>query len=296
LTFQDQKGRICLHWWENQIASHPPSKVTKYLPRLKRPQVDHTPNFDEIKLLFRYIDQQAMLNIFDLYNYEDVKANAQDILQSLKDKTENNLPSGMPPDYAWSPQQIALFENWIKGGFPAGLQKKCDDHTITFNPSIRRLFRGTDRTQMLPYDMDLWDYQDVKENADGIYQSVISGYMPPDCKWTSIARNNFVEWQECGMPEGKHVVYGTFCQSLRQMKRFALRIVDAISYGLARKIFHLDLDATAFYSSDVCESVKPEYSLHVFVKFIRRIGRIIVAPIVNIVRLVLPNAIQNPEL
>ncbi len=79
----------------------------------------------DIKPLFRSEDQQGMLNIIafprnspttaiDLWKYDDVKANAADILSCLQD-------GSMPPDDPWTPNHpdwIATFQAWMAAGFP----------------------------------------------------------------------------------------------------------------------------------------------------------------------------------
>jgi hypothetical protein len=70
----------------------------------------------DIKPLFTKIDQDHMLNrvgMFDLWDYEQVKTNADDILGAVK--------SGrMPPPREkrrWTPEMIQKFQDWISGGF-----------------------------------------------------------------------------------------------------------------------------------------------------------------------------------
>ena len=69
---------------------------------------------EDIKSLFEAIDQDHMLNqqgLFDLWNYDDVKANASDIL--------NAVSSGhMPPekDRRWTPDKVKKLQDWINEG------------------------------------------------------------------------------------------------------------------------------------------------------------------------------------
>jgi hypothetical protein len=63
----------------------------------------------QIKPLFRAKDLQSMRRHFDLGSYEDVSAHADRILQRLRAGT-------MPCDGAWPPQQVELFERWVRGG------------------------------------------------------------------------------------------------------------------------------------------------------------------------------------
>jgi hypothetical protein len=52
-----------------------------------------------------------MLYVFDLWEIEDVRADAENILDRVKDGT-------MPCDERWSEDKIALFERWVAEGFP----------------------------------------------------------------------------------------------------------------------------------------------------------------------------------
>ena len=63
----------------------------------------------DVQTLFRERDRKAMKFAFDLGSYEDVKQNAEGILQRLEDGT-------MPCDGAWTPGQIDIFRRWMAGG------------------------------------------------------------------------------------------------------------------------------------------------------------------------------------
>jgi hypothetical protein len=62
-----------------------------------------------IKTLFREKDQQRMSFAFDLWSYEDVKENAEAILERLEE-------GDMPCDGAWSDEQVATFRSWTQSG------------------------------------------------------------------------------------------------------------------------------------------------------------------------------------
>jgi hypothetical protein len=64
-----------------------------------------------IKPLFRSGDRQAMKFAFDLWSYDDVKANGEAILDRLSD-------GSMPCDAAWPAENVALFERWLRSGAP----------------------------------------------------------------------------------------------------------------------------------------------------------------------------------
>ena len=75
--------------------------------------VDSTPSFArDIQPLFREDDREAMDFVFDLWDYNDVRANAQLILDRLEDGT-------MPCDEPWDDEKITLFRHWIEAGTPA---------------------------------------------------------------------------------------------------------------------------------------------------------------------------------
>ncbi|MFZ0171786.1 MAG: hypothetical protein WAL04_08900 [Acidimicrobiales bacterium] len=66
----------------------------------------------DIKVLFRELDRQSMSSAFDLWSYDDVRANAAAIAGRLGDGT-------MPCDGAWPAEKIDLFRRWIDEGRPA---------------------------------------------------------------------------------------------------------------------------------------------------------------------------------
>ena len=66
----------------------------------------------DIKPLFREDDRADMKYWFDLWSYDDVRDNAEDILERLADRT-------MPCDGPWSEEQIQRFRDWIAEGCPA---------------------------------------------------------------------------------------------------------------------------------------------------------------------------------
>lgn len=72
-----------------------------------------TPGFEQdIKPLFREEDRDAMEYIFDLWEYTDVRDQAENILDRLED-------GSMPCDGEWPEEQIELFRRWIAAGKPA---------------------------------------------------------------------------------------------------------------------------------------------------------------------------------
>ena len=62
-----------------------------------------------IKPLFRTTDRQSMAFAFDLWDIDDVRANADAILGRLQEGT-------MPCDGGWSSDKVELFGRWIATG------------------------------------------------------------------------------------------------------------------------------------------------------------------------------------
>lgn len=69
----------------------------------------------QIRPLFRPIDINHMAWLCDLSKYEDVRDNAQSILDRLKGGGAGPMP---PPTVGgpWSAENIALFAKWIEDG------------------------------------------------------------------------------------------------------------------------------------------------------------------------------------
>jgi hypothetical protein len=75
--------------------------------------VNETVSFEsDVKPLFREEDRDAMTWAFDLWSYEDVKLNAAEIGNRLRD-------GSMPCDGAWPAEQVELFERWVDAGMPS---------------------------------------------------------------------------------------------------------------------------------------------------------------------------------
>jgi hypothetical protein len=76
------------------------------------PDVDGPVSFaEDIRPLFRADDRDAMDFAFDLWDVDDVRANADAILERLQD-------GSMPCDGGWAPEQIELFSRWAATGMP----------------------------------------------------------------------------------------------------------------------------------------------------------------------------------
>ncbi|MGO9181193.1 MAG: hypothetical protein ACLQHS_18350 [Candidatus Limnocylindrales bacterium] len=63
----------------------------------------------DVKPLFRDRDRSAMTFLFDLWDYADVKGNAQQILAATE-------AGDMPCDGTWTTEQVDLLRRWIEGG------------------------------------------------------------------------------------------------------------------------------------------------------------------------------------
>jgi hypothetical protein len=70
----------------------------------------------------------------------------------------------------------------------------------TWEQDIKPMFREWDREEML-YLFDLWSYQEVRENAEGIYNRVADGTMPCDAPWPQERIDLFGAWVSAGSPK-----------------------------------------------------------------------------------------------
>ena len=64
----------------------------------------------DVRPLFRDRDRSSMMFMFDLWSYDDVRANADAIAAAIE-------AGGMPCDGAWPDDRTRLFRAWIGGGF-----------------------------------------------------------------------------------------------------------------------------------------------------------------------------------
>jgi hypothetical protein len=64
----------------------------------------------DIKPLFRESDRADMDFVFDLWSYDDVRANANRILERITDGT-------MPCDAPWDELKVARFRLWAEEGY-----------------------------------------------------------------------------------------------------------------------------------------------------------------------------------
>ena len=70
---------------------------------------------------------------------------------------------------------------------------------LSFERDIKPLFRAKDRDSMMQA-FDLFDYDDVVENADAIVGSLRSGQMPCDGAWPAGQVDTLQQWIDQGKP------------------------------------------------------------------------------------------------
>lgn len=72
---------------------------------------------------------------------------------------------------------------------------------LSFATDIKPMFTATDQDHMLNQVgmFDLWKYDDVKANADSIYDAVENGSMPPGEPWTPAQVAKFKQWMDDGL-------------------------------------------------------------------------------------------------
>jgi hypothetical protein len=70
---------------------------------------------------------------------------------------------------------------------------------LSFDRDIKPLFRTKDRDSMAQA-FDLFDYDDVVENADAIVGSLRSGQMPCDGAWPAGQVDTLQQWVDQGKP------------------------------------------------------------------------------------------------
>ena len=71
---------------------------------------------------------------------------------------------------------------------------------MSFEQDIRPLFRAED-VESMSFAFDLSSYEDVRSNAQEIYERVAEGTMPCDVPWEEQQVTRFREWMDAGMPE-----------------------------------------------------------------------------------------------
>ena len=71
-----------------------------------------SPSFEtDVKPLFRERDRGAMRPMFDLWSYDDVSDNADQILTAVRDGV-------LPCDGSWPSERVDVFQRWVESGKP----------------------------------------------------------------------------------------------------------------------------------------------------------------------------------
>jgi hypothetical protein len=70
----------------------------------------------------------------------------------------------------------------------------------SYATDIQPMFRPKDRATM-DWAFDLWDHQQVKDNAAAILERVEAGDMPCDGPWSPEQVETFRAWMDSGMAE-----------------------------------------------------------------------------------------------
>jgi CDGSH-type Zn-finger protein/truncated hemoglobin YjbI len=103
-------------WWvcdatpASRASALEPSGAEAPEAAVELPQPDEAVGFEQhIKPLFRERDRKSMRFAFDLWSYDDVRTNAQAVLERVKAGT-------MPCDGAWPGTWVELFERWTQSG------------------------------------------------------------------------------------------------------------------------------------------------------------------------------------
>ena len=71
------------------------------------------------------------------------------------------------------------------------------EREVTFARDIRPLFRDRDIRSMT-FAFDLSSYEDVRANAEGIYERLAAGTMPCDGPWPAEDVDRFRTWIDTG--------------------------------------------------------------------------------------------------
>jgi hypothetical protein len=71
---------------------------------------------------------------------------------------------------------------------------------VTYEQDIRPLFRDRDIRSM-SFAFDLSSYDDLRQNAEAIYERLADGTMPCDGAWPSEDVARFRRWIDDGFPQ-----------------------------------------------------------------------------------------------
>jgi hypothetical protein len=73
------------------------------------------------------------------------------------------------------------------------------EQAVSFSEDLRPLFRERDVNSM-SFAFDLSSYDDVRANAEAIYQRLADGTMPCDGAWQAEDVERFRAWIDSGSP------------------------------------------------------------------------------------------------
>jgi hypothetical protein len=71
------------------------------------------------------------------------------------------------------------------------------EHDVSFERDIRPLWRERD-VKSMSFAFDLSSYDDVRDNAEAIYERLDAGTMPCDGAWPAEDVNRFRAWMDGG--------------------------------------------------------------------------------------------------
>jgi truncated hemoglobin YjbI len=104
------------HWDWNTAAGPPGGRISALEATSEHdrpvilPHPDEPVSFEKhVKSLFRHRDRQSMEFAFDLWSYDEVKANAHAILERVRN-------GSMPCDGAWPTEKVDAFDRWVSTG------------------------------------------------------------------------------------------------------------------------------------------------------------------------------------
>ena len=111
-------------------------------------------------------------------------------------------PRYVNPEGRWTHSRISTFIEWASRP-GAGSVFTCPDEPTWYN-AVKRMFTKDEILCMQRVrGLDLGDYQQVKSNADHIYQQVRTGSMPPGQPWAQAQKDCLKKWIDAGHPQGE---------------------------------------------------------------------------------------------
>jgi len=94
----------------SRVSALEPSGAETAEAAVELPGPDEAVGFEQhVKPLFRERDRKSMRFAFDLWSYDDVRDNAQAILERIEAGT-------MPCDRTWPSTWVEVFDRWTQSG------------------------------------------------------------------------------------------------------------------------------------------------------------------------------------